>query len=133
MKRRGVAGRRFFMALGALALVLACRSLASADDAISPQQAAAWIAENKDLQLIDVRTPGEYSDGHLAKAKLIPLQELQNRLAEIDKRKPILLYCGSGHRSRKALKILQDSGYIRARHMEGGLNAWQAAGLPITN
>jgi rhodanese-related sulfurtransferase len=123
------------IALAIPALLLMMRSHASADGAISPTQAAALIQDNKDkkdLQLIDVRTAAEYADGHLANAKLIPVQEFAQRLAEIDKSKPVLLYCRSGHRSGNALKILQDKGYKNAKHVEGGINAWQAAGLPVT-
>jgi rhodanese-related sulfurtransferase len=120
-----------FAALGALALVLFFASRGQAEGAISPTEAARWLKEKQDLQLIDVRTPPEYADGHLAGAKLIPLQELEGRWSEIDKSKPILLYCRSGHRSGKALKILQDKGYAQAKHMEGGINAWKAAGLPV--
>ena len=118
-----------FIAVGALALVLVFRSHASADGAISPNEAATWIKDKKDLQLIDVRTPSEYEAGHLAKAKLIPLQELESRLTEIERSKPILLYCRSGHRSGNALKILVANGYTQAKHMEGGITAWQVAEL----
>ena len=124
-------GPWMLVSLGALALVLFFGSRALADGAISPGEAAKWIKEKKNLQLIDVRTPAEYADGHLAKAKLIPLQELQERWAEIDKGKPILLYCRSGHRSGMALKILHDKGFAQAKDIEGGINAWQAAGLPV--
>jgi rhodanese-related sulfurtransferase len=120
------------VALGALWLVVLSCSRASAQGAISPSEAANLLKEKKELQLIDVRTPAEYADGHLAKAKLIPVQELESRLGEIDKNKPILLYCRSGHRSGNALKILIGKGYAQAKHMEGGINAWQAAGLPVT-
>jgi rhodanese-related sulfurtransferase len=121
-----------FVALGALAMVLFFASRGRAEGAISPAEAASWIKEKKDLQLIDVRTPLEYAEGHLANAKLIPLQELEGRWTEIDKSKPILLYCRSGHRSGNALRILQDEGYTQAKHMQGGINAWKAAGLPVT-
>lgn len=121
------------LTLGVLAaLALFFGSRVSADGAISPTEAASWIKDQKALQLVDVRTPGEYADGHLANAKLIPLQEIEGRLTEIDKSKPILLYCRSGHRSGVALKILHDKGYAQARHIEGGINAWKAAGLPVT-
>ncbi len=120
------------VAVGALAMVVFFASRASAEGAVSPAEAASMIKDKKDLQLIDVRTPSEYADGHLAKAKLIPLQEIESRLSEIDKSKPILLYCRSGHRSGNALKILVGKGYTQAKHMEGGINAWQAAGLPVT-
>jgi rhodanese-related sulfurtransferase len=123
--------RWVLVALGALAVVLFFGSRGQADGAISPTEAASWIAEKKNLQLIDVRTPAEYTDAHLAGAKLIPLQELERRLAEIDKDKPILLYCRSGNRSGTALKILQDKGHTQAKHMQGGINAWRAAGLTI--
>ena len=120
------------MALAIPALLLMIHSHASAVGEVSAAQAAALIKDKKDLQLIDVRTAGEYAEGHLAKAKLIPLQELGQRLAEIDKSKPVLLYCRSGHRSGNALKLLQGKGYTDAKHIEGGIQAWQAAGLPIT-
>ncbi len=119
------------VAVGALAVVVFFASRASADGAVSPAEAASMIKDKKDLQLIDVRTPSEYADGHLAKAKLIPLQELENRLSEIDKSKPILLYCRSGHRSGNALKMLVAKGYTQAKHIEGGISAWQAADLPV--
>lgn len=120
------------IALGVVALVVFFGSRASAEGAISPAEAANLIKEKKDLQLIDVRTPGEYEAGHLAQAKLIPLQELESRAGEIDKSKPILLYCRSGHRSGNALKLLHGQGYAQAKHVAGGINAWQAAGLPVT-
>lgn len=120
------------LALGALTLVLSFGARALADGAISPGVAAKLIKEMKSLQLIDVRTPAEYTVGHLAKAELIPLQELEGRLTEIDKAKPVLLYCRSGNRSGLALRVLYDHGYTQAQHMEGGISAWQAAGLPVT-
>jgi rhodanese-related sulfurtransferase len=125
-------GKWLLIALAIPALVLMMRARASADSAVSAVQAEELIKEKKNLQLIDVRTAGEYAEGHLAKAKLIPLQELEQRLAEIDKSKPVLLYCRSGHRSGNALKILQGKGFTDAKHIEGGIGAWQAAGLPVT-
>jgi rhodanese-related sulfurtransferase len=121
------------MALAIPALLLMMRSHASADGAISAAQAEALIKDKKDLQLIDVRTAGEYAEGHLANSKLIPLQELDQRFAELDKSKPVLLYCRSGHRSGNALKILIGKGFANAKHIEGGIIAWQAAGLPVTH
>ena len=120
------------VALAGLAVILLLWSRGLAEGAIPPSEAAKWIAEKKDLQLIDVRTPAEYAEAHLANAKLIPLQELEGRWAEIDKAKPVLLYCRSGHRSGMALKILRDKGYAQAQHIQGGISAWLGAGLPVT-
>jgi rhodanese-related sulfurtransferase len=108
------------------------RSPIAAEDALSPTEAATWIKATKNLQLIDVRTPGEYAGGHLAGAKLVPLHEIGNRLSEIDKRKPVLLYCATGHRSGMALQLLLEHGYAQVKHIEGGILAWQDAGLPVT-
>jgi phage shock protein E len=118
-------------ALAIPVVLLALRGIAPAGGGISVAEAATAIKSKKDLQLVDVRTPGEYEAGHLAQAKLIPLQELETRMGEIDKSKPVLLYCRSGHRSGQALKLLAGKGFADAKHMEGGINAWQAAGLPV--
>ncbi len=120
------------VAVLAVGLFVMLRSSGAAEGGISPTESAALIKEKKNLQLIDVRTEGEYAAGHLAGSKLIPVQEIEQRLSEIDKKKPVLLYCRTGHRSGNALKILQDHGYTQAKHMEGGITAWQAAGLPVT-
>jgi rhodanese-related sulfurtransferase len=120
------------VALAAAITLLLLRSPAAGDAAVSPAEAARLIKHQKDLQLIDVRTQAEFADGHLAGARLIPVQEIAQRLAEIDKQKPVLLYCHTGLKSGKALTILQDHGYPQAKHLEGGLMAWQAAGLPVT-
>lgn len=125
-------GKWLLIALAIPALILMLRSRVSADGTVVPTEAAAMIKESKDLQIIDVRTAGEYAEGHLANAKLIPVQELAKRLGEIDKSKPVLLYCRSGHRSGNALKVLQGKGFKDAKHIEGGITAWQAAGLPVT-
>jgi rhodanese-related sulfurtransferase len=118
------------IAVPALGLLL-LRSRVSGEGTIPPNTAAGWIKDKQDLQLIDVRTAGEYAEGHLANAKLIPVQELESRLGEIDKNKPVLLYCRSGHRSGNALKTLQSHGYTDVKHLEGGIGAWKSAGFPV--
>jgi rhodanese-related sulfurtransferase len=121
------------IALAIPVVLLALHGIAPAEGGITVTEAAAMIKGKKDLQLIDVRTPDEFSAGHLANAKSIPLQDIGSRLGEIDKSKPVLLYCRSGHRSGKALEILVGKGFTDARHMAGGIVAWQAAGLPVTH
>ena len=83
---------------------------------------------NKDVQLVDVRTPGEYRKGHLAKAKNINYYakaQFANSFKQLDKSKPVYLYCRSGHRSRKAAMRLIDMGFSKIYDLEGGLNNWQ--------
>lgn len=91
-----------------------------------------WIASKKNLQLIDVRSSGEYSQGHLSAAKLIPLNELGGRLNELDAKRPLVVYCASGNRSARALKLLLKKGFPEAKHLQGGISAWAGAGLPVT-
>jgi rhodanese-related sulfurtransferase len=82
------------------------------------------------VQLVDVRQPEEYAEGHLKGAKLLPLGELEGRLGELDKSKPVLLYCRSGKRSTKALALVTAAGF-KAEQLDGGVLAWDAAGLPL--
>lgn len=62
-------------------------------------------------QIIDVRTPGEYSGGHIKGAVNIPLQTLGNQLNKINKEKPVITCCASGMRSASAKRILEANGY----------------------
>ena len=72
-----------------------------------------------DVTLVDVRTPAEYTIGHINGAVNIPLDELRKRLGEIDKNKPQYIYCQSGHRSYLASRILIENGFD-VWHLAGG-------------
>ena len=84
------------------------------------------ILKNENPLLLDVRTRGEFQRGHLAGAVLIPVQELQRRIKELDayKSSEILLYCATGNRSTVASKILIDSGFTRILNMRRGIVGW---------
>jgi phage shock protein E len=70
--------------------------------------------------VIDVRTPGEYGDGHYEGATNIPLQELGSRLAELkDKNKAIVVYCASGMRSAQAARLLTAAGFTDVTNAGG--------------
>jgi rhodanese-related sulfurtransferase len=83
--------------------------------------------------LVDVREPEEYAQGHAPGATLIPLGQLEQRLSELGSRKdrPIALICRSGSRSGKAQVLLEKAGFTKAVNVEGGMNAWSQAGLPV--
>lgn len=83
--------------------------------------------------LIDVREADEYAAGHAPGSTLIPLGQLQQRLAEITghKNQAVAVICRSGSRSAKAVKILEQAGFSAAVNVEGGMNAWQKAGFPV--
>ncbi|MBB5348807.1 sulfurtransferase [Desulfoprunum benzoelyticum] len=78
-----------------------------------------------DLQLIDVRQPKEYRDAHIPGAVLIPLNELPQRLGEIDPARNTIVYCRSGHRSAAACQILGQAGIARVLNLRGGMLQWQ--------
>jgi rhodanese-related sulfurtransferase len=77
---------------------------------------------------LDVRTPGEYSGGHVPNAKNIPVQVLASRLAEVPKDKAVYVYCESGVRSTKAAKLLVDAGYTNVINMKASMRGWRGAG-----
>ena len=81
--------------------------------------------------VIDVRTAEEYATGHIPGALNIPFDEVAQRIAEIDAPHGVALYCMVGPRARKGEAALLSAGYDRVLHIEGGLAAWQAAGLPV--
>lgn len=102
----------------------------SASHELHPNDAAAYIKANPGLQLIDVRSAEEHRQARLAGSKLISLQTLQVRLSELDKKKPLLIYCASGGRSGMALGLLHQSGFSQAKHIAGGIMTWAECGLP---
>ncbi len=83
---------------------------------------------NKAVQLVDVRTPVEYKNGHLAKAINIDYHDKSSFFAsfeKLDKEKPLYIYCRSGQRSRSAAKQLLQRGFKQIFDLKGGLNNWQ--------
>jgi rhodanese-related sulfurtransferase len=100
---------------------------------VTAQEGAALIAELSPL-VLDVRTPGEFAAGHLAGAKLIPVQVLQSEIAQLDayRDRPVFVYCRSGNRSTVAAKMLMDRGFPTVINLRRGLTEWEQAGLPVT-
>jgi hydroxyacylglutathione hydrolase len=86
------------------------------------------VARN-DLQLVDVRSPEEWSKGHLPGAIHIPLAQLPDRLGELDSSAPVVLLCQGGSRSSIATSFLQSQGVTNASNFAGGFDAWVAEGF----
>lgn len=82
---------------------------------------------NKDISIIDVRTPGEFSKGSISGSINIPVNEIGEKIGSIvaDKNKTIYLYCLSGSRSETATYILEGQGYLNAFSMTNGLLMWR--------
>ncbi len=100
---------------------------------LDAKQARKFIVSNEAL-ILDVRTPNEFYDGHLPGAKLIPVQQLNQRISEIlnHKEKKVLVYCRSGNRSTVASEILIHHGFQEIYHLKNGINGWMRAGFALT-
>ena len=80
-----------------------------------------------DYTLLDVRQPGEYEAEHIPGAKLIPLPGLKEGLPQMDKQKPLIVYCASGGRSLAAAQLLSGLGFNEIYNLQGGIKGWQGS------
>ena len=95
-------------------------------------EARKLMAEHKDLQLIDVRAPQEFAQGYLEGSQNIPFIDLMEGRHALPKDKPLLLICSIGGRSFAAVQLLQEKGYTQVYNLDGGIQAWRRASLPVT-
>lgn len=102
---------------------------------LRPQQAAQWLEADKQIVVLDVRTPAEFQAGHLKNAVNINYNapDFEQQLAKLDKTKPYLVHCAVGGRSTKSLPVFKKLGFREVRHLDGGIQAWQRAQLPVVN
>lgn len=82
------------------------------------------------VQIIDVRDPDEWAGGHIEGAHHIPMDDVQARLGEIDRLKPVVTVCRSGARSGQVAAYLAQAGFT-VDNLDGGMSAWKRQGLPI--
>ncbi len=92
------------------------------------------IAGGKSVQILDVRTSGEFYSGHIKNALQADWndsKEFERRISFIDKNKPVYVYCLAGARSAAAAEKMRKIGYENVYELKGGTNAWKAAGKPL--
>jgi rhodanese-related sulfurtransferase len=94
-------------------------------------ETVASIKDDPEVVLIDVREPEEYAAGHIPDVTLMPMGEVPERLNDIPTDKTVIAYCRSGNRSGQVMQFLQQHGYENVHNMEGGIIAWEQAGLPV--
>jgi len=98
---------------------------------ISPTQAYHMIKSNKNIYILDIRTPQEVkADGKIPNSHLIPLYQLSKNINKLPKDKEIIVYCRSGNRSVAAARLLSSLGY-KVYNLNGGIIQWKKDGLPI--
>lgn len=92
----------------------------------------ALIADSS-MQLLDVRTPEEYDEGHIAGATLVDVNDssfIERAVAVLDKQRPVAVYCRSGRRSARAANLLVAQGF-QVTNLNGGVMAWRDAGKSL--
>jgi len=94
---------------------------------------ATQLINRQDALVVDVREQAEYAQSHILNARLLPLSQLEARLADIEKfkDKPVIVYCATGNRSGAAAATLRKSGFSNVSNLSGGFAAWRQAGLPV--
>jgi molybdopterin/thiamine biosynthesis adenylyltransferase/rhodanese-related sulfurtransferase len=102
----------------------------STDDSIAPQELQELLARSRNVVLLDVRRNEEHVLRHIG-GMVIPLDELPVRVHELPAGKEVVVYCERGERSAKAIRILKEHGYPRAKHLDKGLEGWTEVYGPI--
>ncbi len=105
----------------------------AAQNRMDPAAFDTLLATGNTVQLIDVRTPEEYKSGHLKNARLINFHQADfvQQLEKLDKEVPVLVYCAVGGRSGKTASKLMSMGFTQVYDLDGGINAWKAAGKAV--
>ncbi len=118
-----------------LLLVLsACTNGQNANFGLNVNEFNDKLNQTPNAQLIDVRTPGEYADGHLTNALNFDWNgaAFETQIKNLDKQKPVFVYCLSGGRSGSAAAKMRNEGFAAVYEMNGGMMKWRAAALPET-
>jgi rhodanese-related sulfurtransferase len=98
---------------------------------ISSTEAKKMIEQKKNVYLLDVRTQGEYQQGRIKGSILIPINEIERRLQELPKNRPVVVYCAVGSRSNLVAGFLSGKGYGEIYNMQDGIVGWQRNGYPV--
>ena len=95
--------------------------------------AATLLINREGAVVVDVREPDEFAQGHLPDAINLPAGKLAERVGEIEKYKdkPVIVCCAAGMRSSRACRELGKQGFARLHNLDGGVDAWVAAGYPV--
>jgi rhodanese-related sulfurtransferase/glyoxylase-like metal-dependent hydrolase (beta-lactamase superfamily II) len=107
--------------------------LVRSTERVSAQMAADELASTEPPLVLDIRDPREWETRHITRSMNIPLNHLQERVAEVPRDRRIVVHCEGGYRSSIAASILHHYGITNLIEMAGGLTAWEAAQLPVVS
>ncbi|HEY8122934.1 MAG TPA: rhodanese-like domain-containing protein [Myxococcota bacterium] len=119
--------RPLLLVAALLALSACARGQAPSGGPVQPGELASVLAGADAPLLLDVRTPDEFAQGHVPGATLVPVQELEARLAELDayKTRGVVTYCEVGGRASKAAELLRAHGFANVRQLDGSMKRWR--------
>ena len=122
--------KKLAIVLSSLLLLTACGSSGATD--LTAQEFQAKTLESGVITL-DVRTPGEFFNGHIAGAMNIDVEGMSfnSEIEKLDKSATYAVYCRSGRRSAIAVQTMKDAGFKDLFNMKAGTEEWSAAGLPL--
>jgi rhodanese-related sulfurtransferase len=88
------------------------------------------LQSDKTVQLVDVRTPSEFAEGHIAGATNHDFYatDFAQKIAKLDKKRPVMVYCAAGGRSASAAEQLKKLGFGKVYDLDGGMGVWKKAG-----
>jgi rhodanese-related sulfurtransferase len=94
---------------------------------------ATQLINRRNAVVIDLRAPSDFAAGHLPSARQVAAGEIGAKIAQVAKNKstPVLLVCQNGQQSQKAAREVEAAGYAEVHVLEGGVAAWQQAGMPV--
>ncbi len=104
-----------------MAGLVAANALRNGLDVVTCPTLRARVAAGKSIQLLDVRTPGEFATGHLEGARNVPVDDLRDRLGELNRAAETVVYCKVGFRGYLAARILQQNGFADVKNLTGGM------------
>ncbi|HEU4716927.1 MAG TPA: thioredoxin domain-containing protein [Bacteroidia bacterium] len=127
--------KKFIFLFPVFAFLVSCTSSSSmAGGSVPAGRFSVLIDSLAGVQLIDVRTPGEFNSGHISGAQNIDWNGsgFSDGAMALDKSKPVLVYCLSGGRSHEAAEFFRKNGFKTVYELENGLRSWSMANLPLT-
>lgn len=123
-----------FFTLGVL-LLLNCRNTSPQSIQRITSEEMREISKLEGMQLVDVRTPKEYENGHIPNAQNIDFLDakFEVNIQSLDKSKPVIIYCQRGSRSAKCASKLIANGFVKVYDLDGGFAQWKYSGLQVEN
>ena len=124
--------RRFFLSLACGSVLLTAACGANGTPVVSLEQARDAL-QNASARVIDIREPNEHATGVAKGALLLPMSQLNRRIAELPApgKEPFLLICNTQNRSSRVVEQLRAAGYSNVSYVNGGMSQWAARGWPM--